>query len=167
MFGEREGDAVGKSIEITRSSPNWARSSAVICRAMWGGAPSSMNTVVSRHCLMWSENDVLLKDIAVTWTRDETPLRTMRIDLLRGKRTKNKISYKTTPYSNVIRMQRTLMHKIRTYITAYATISTIYCSVQRKMGIVGPQKVLGLFTFYDYSSQKIGCKIKTFSGFAV
>ena len=41
---------VGKPFEITPLSPKWARRSAVTCRAMWGGAPPCINTVVSKQC---------------------------------------------------------------------------------------------------------------------
>ena len=46
---ERLDNAVRKPLEITLSSPKWARNSAVTCRTMWGDAPScmlSLSTVV-------------------------------------------------------------------------------------------------------------------------
>ena len=58
------------------------------------------------------------------------------------------------------------MHNIRTCTTAYALILTIYCSIQLKICLVGPQNVLGPFIINEYSSQKIVYRTKTFSGSA-
>ena len=56
-------------------------------------------------------------------------------------------------------MQRTLLYNIRKCTTPYATDLTIYCSVQSKMRLVGPQNALGPFIANSYSSQKIAGKI--------
>ena len=53
---------------------------------------------------------------------------------------------------------------MREWTTSYATILTIYCCVQRKICLIGQQNVPRPFIVIEYSSQKIGCKIKTFVG---
>ena len=83
--------------------------------------------------------------------------------MLKEKRAKNKISCKTKPQINVIRMQRIRMHNTRTYVTPYKTIFTIFYSIQRKMRLVGLQNVPRPFVVNEYSSQKIGYRIMTFS----
>lgn len=55
---------------------------------------------------------------------------------------KNEISRKTTTCSNVIRIQRLFMNKIRTCSTQYVTILRIKCFIQGKMRPFRPQNAV-------------------------
>ncbi|GBM57537.1 hypothetical protein AVEN_97650-1 [Araneus ventricosus] len=85
--------------------------------------------VENKPSLLRDRNDLLPKKVAVTGIRNGTPLRAIRSVLLKGKRTKNEISSKTTQCRNVIRMQRLFLHNIRSFSTPYATVLSIHCSV--------------------------------------
>lgn len=132
----RGGQTVGKFLETTQSRnyPNLVRSNAVICRTIWGSAPTSLKTVVIfKHCsyhralMTLPAEDVHSNGnpwyfITNTYITYISRLNVPRSVYLTDKEPKNKIRSKTTPYNNVIRMQRVFMQKIRTCSTSYVTV---------------------------------------------
>ena len=68
---------------------------------------------------------------------------------------------KTTPCTNVIRMWRKLVNNIRTSTTPYTTMLTMYCSIQRKMCLVGPQ-IRGHSLSSNVQAEKLATKFRHF-----